>query len=91
MSAEPTAGPIGAPLRQSGASGSVSGRSGLWGIHSWRNNAACELVEAGFSDDLVAAVTGKSPAMALHDTKNIRQKVRALQAQQRRLNNKFES
>lgn len=51
-------------------------------IHSWRYNAACELVEAGCSDDLVAAVTGQSPAMVLHYTKKVRQKVRALQAQQ---------
>ena len=34
-------------------------------IHSWRYNAACELVEAGCDDDLVAAVTGQSPAMVL--------------------------
>ena len=54
-------------------------------IHSWRYNAACELVEAGCSDDLVAAVTGQSPAMVLHYTRNIRQKVRALQAQARRV------
>lgn len=53
-------------------------------IHSWRYNAACELVEAGCGDDLVAAVTGQSPAMVLHYTKKVRQKVRALQAQQKR-------
>ena len=58
-------------------------------IHSWRYNAACELVEAGCSDDLVAAITGQSSAMVLHYTKKVRQKVRALQAQQRRLDNKF--
>ncbi|MEO9823200.1 MAG: tyrosine-type recombinase/integrase [Paracoccaceae bacterium] len=57
-------------------------------IHSWRYNAACELVEAGCSDDLVAAITGQSPAMVLHYTKKVRQKVRALEAQQRRLDNK---
>lgn len=57
-------------------------------IHSWRYNAACELVEAGCSDDLVASVTGQSPAMVLHYTKKVRQKVRALQAQRRRLENK---
>jgi integrase len=53
-------------------------------IHSWRYNAACELVEAGCSDDLVAAVTGQSPAMVLHYTKKVRQKIRAIQAQQKR-------
>lgn len=53
-------------------------------IHSWRYNAACELVEAGCSDDLVASVTGQSPAMVLHYTKKVRQRVRAIQAQQKR-------
>ena len=55
-------------------------------IHSWRYNAACELVEAGCSDDLVAAVTGQSPAMVLHYTKKVRQKIRAIEAQQKRRN-----
>lgn len=53
-------------------------------IHSWRYNAACELVQAECSDDLVAAVTGQSPAMVLHYTKKVRQKIRAIQAQQKR-------
>lgn len=53
-------------------------------IHSWRYNAACELVEAGCSDDLVASVTGQSPAMVLHYTKKVRQRIRATQAQQKR-------
>lgn len=53
-------------------------------IHSWRYNAACELVEAGCSDDLVASVTGQSPAMVLHYTKKVRQKVRAIEAQRKR-------
>ncbi|MCE8513571.1 tyrosine-type recombinase/integrase [Ruegeria pomeroyi] len=57
-------------------------------IHSWRYNAACELVEAGCSDDLVAAVTGQSPAMVLHYTKKVRQKIRAIQAQQKRTEQK---
>ncbi|WP_298559402.1 tyrosine-type recombinase/integrase [uncultured Aliiroseovarius sp.] len=56
-------------------------------IHSWRYNAACELVEAGCGDDLVASVTGQSPAMVLHYTKKVRQKVRALKAQQKRAQN----
>ena len=53
-------------------------------IHSWRYNAACELVEAGCGDDLVAAVTGQSSAMVLHYTKKVRQKLRAVKAQQMR-------
>lgn len=56
-------------------------------IHSWRYNAACELVEAGCGDDLVASITGQSPAMVLHYTKKVRQKVRALKAQQKRAQN----
>ena len=57
-------------------------------IHSWRYNAACELLEAGCSDDLIAAVTGQSPAMALHCTKKVRQKMRAIQAQKKRTEQK---
>ena len=57
-------------------------------IHSWRYNAACELLEAGCSDDLIAAVTGQSPAMVLHYTKKVRQKMRAIQAQQKRTEQK---
>lgn len=53
-------------------------------IHSWRYNAACELVEAGCSDDLVSAVTGQSPQMVVHYTRNMRQRVRAMEAQSRR-------
>ncbi len=53
-------------------------------IHSWRYNAACELLEAGCNDDLISAVTGQSPAMVLHYTKKLRQKMRAAQAQQMR-------
>lgn len=53
-------------------------------IHSWRYNAACELLEAGCEDDLIAAVTGQSPAMVLHYTKKVRQKIRAQHAQQMR-------
>jgi integrase len=53
-------------------------------IHSWRYNAACELLEAGCNDDLIAAVTGQSPAMVMHYTKKLRQRIRAVQAQQMR-------
>ncbi|WP_299632018.1 tyrosine-type recombinase/integrase [uncultured Roseobacter sp.] len=53
-------------------------------IHSWRYNAACELLEAGCSDDLIAAVTGQSPQMVMHYTQQIRQRVRAIEAQRRR-------
>ena len=54
-------------------------------IHSWRYNAACELLEAGCGDDLIAAVTGQSPAMVQHYTKKVRQRIRAVQAQQMRI------
>ena len=60
-------------------------------IHSWRYNAACELVEAGRGDDLVASVTGQRPTMVLHYTKKVRQKVRAMQAQQKRSEAKQQS
>ena len=53
-------------------------------IHSWRYNAACELLEAGCNDDLIAAVTGQSPAMVQHYTKKLRQRMRAVQAQKMR-------
>ncbi|MFK7869849.1 MAG: tyrosine-type recombinase/integrase [Roseobacter sp.] len=53
-------------------------------IHSWRYNAACELLEAGCSDDLIAAVTGQSPAMVQHYTKKVRQRIRAVRAQKMR-------
>lgn len=57
-------------------------------IHSWRYNAACELLEAGCDDDLIAAVTGQSPAMVSHYTKQVRQRIRAQQAQQKRTEQK---
>lgn len=57
-------------------------------IHSWRYNAACELLEAGCDDDLIAAVTGQSSAMVSHYTKQVRQKYRAQQAQQKRTEQK---
>lgn len=57
-------------------------------IHSWRYNAACELVEAGCGDDLVASVTGQSPAMVQHYTKKVRQRIRAIQAQKMRTEQK---
>jgi integrase len=53
-------------------------------IHSWRYNAACELLEAGCGDDLIASVTGQSPAMVQHYTKKVRQRMRAVQAQRMR-------
>jgi integrase len=52
--------------------------------HSWRYNAACELLETGCGDDLIASVTGQSPAMVQHYTKKVRQRLRAFQAQQMR-------
>lgn len=57
-------------------------------IHSWRYNAACKLLEAGCEDQLIAAVTGQSPAMVLHYTKKVRQKMRTIQAQQKRTEQK---
>lgn len=57
-------------------------------IHSWRYNAACELLEAGCGDDLIAAVTGQSPAMVQDYTKKVRQRMRAAQAQSLRLGRK---
>lgn len=57
-------------------------------IHSWRYNAACELLEAGCADDLIAAVTGQSPAMVQHYTRKVRQKIRAIEAQRRRTEQK---
>ncbi|MCA0846069.1 tyrosine-type recombinase/integrase [Salipiger thiooxidans] len=53
-------------------------------IHALRHTAATELVIAGCSDELVAAVTGQSPAMVAHYTKTARQKVRAIKAQEKR-------
>lgn len=58
-------------------------------IHSWRYNAACELLEAGCEDDLIASVTGQSPAMVLHYTKKVRQRLRATQAQNMRTQKKL--
>lgn len=57
-------------------------------IHSWRYNAATELLEAGCGDDLIAAVTGQSPAMVQHYTKKARQRIRAVQAQRLRTSRK---
>lgn len=57
-------------------------------IQSWRYNAACELLEAGCADDLIAAVTGQSPAMVQHYTRKVRQKIRAIKAQQMRTEQK---
>lgn len=57
-------------------------------IHSWRYNAACELLEAGCADDLIAAVTGQSPAMVQHYTRKVRQRIRAIEAQKKRTEQK---
>lgn len=53
-------------------------------LHSLRYTAACELVEAGCSDELVSAVTGQSLDMVAHYTKQVRQRVRAIKAQEKR-------
>jgi len=57
-------------------------------IHSWRYNAACELLEAGCGDDLISSVTGQSPAMVSHYTRQVRQKIRAQTAQKMRTEQK---
>ena len=89
MSAELTDGPIGAPLLLSGTLENVSARIGAlsYDVHSWRYHAACQPVEAGRSDDFIAAVKGQSSAMVMHYTKKVRQKVRAIQAQKLRNKN----
>ncbi|MEO0569763.1 MAG: tyrosine-type recombinase/integrase, partial [Pseudomonadota bacterium] len=53
-------------------------------LHSLRYSAASELVTAGASDELVSAVTGQSMAMVAHYTKQVRQIVRAKEAQKLR-------
>ena len=53
-------------------------------LHGLRYTAAVELLLAGCSDDLIAAVTGQSAAMVRHYTRHVRQRVRAREAQQRR-------
>lgn len=66
------------------AQGQGADRAKAYDIHSWRYNAACELLEAGCADDLIASVTGQSPAMVQHYTRKVRQKIRAIEAQKRR-------
>lgn len=53
-------------------------------IHSLRYTAAAELLMAGCSDELIGAVTGQTAVMVAHYTKAVRQKVRAIQAQETR-------
>lgn len=53
-------------------------------IHALRYTAAVELLLAGCSDDLIAAVTGQSEAMVRHYTRHVRQKAWATEAQERR-------
>ena len=52
--------------------------------HGLRYRAAVELFLAGCPDDEIAAITGQSPAMVLHYTRHVRQKVLALRAKERR-------
>jgi len=48
-----------------------------------------DVLEMRWSDnDLIAAVTGQSPAMVLHYTKKVRQRIRAIRAQQMRTEQK---
>lgn len=53
-------------------------------IHALRYSAASELALAGCSDELIASVTGQSPAMVARYTATVRQKVRAIKAQEKR-------
>lgn len=53
-------------------------------IHGLRYSAAVELCLAGCSDELIAAVTGQSLEMVRHYTASVRQKVRAIKAQEKR-------
>ncbi|MEM8791082.1 MAG: tyrosine-type recombinase/integrase [Pseudomonadota bacterium] len=53
-------------------------------IHSWRYNAACELLEAKCTDELISSVTGQTPSMVQHYTASIRQKRNARLAQKMR-------
>ncbi|RBO52636.1 integrase [Rhodovulum sp. BSW8] len=54
-------------------------------IHALRYTAASELCSLGLTDEEIASVTGQSMAMVAHYTAHVRQKVRALKAQERRL------
>ena len=53
-------------------------------LHALRYTAAVELLMAGCDDDLIASVTGQSPAMVRHYTRHARQSVRARVAQKKR-------
>ncbi|MGR3452956.1 site-specific integrase [Pseudooceanicola sp.] len=55
-----------------------------WDIHALRYTAAVELLLSGCNDDLIAAVTGQSPAMVRHYTRHVRQRARAVEAQKKR-------
>ncbi|MFY0309661.1 tyrosine-type recombinase/integrase [Leisingera sp. D0M16] len=56
-------------------------------IHSLRYTTASELAIAGCSDELIASVTGQSMAMVAKYSATVRQKVRALKAQNTREQN----
>lgn len=53
-------------------------------LHGLRYAACVELFLAGCTDDEISAITGQSPAMVLHYTRHVRQKVLALRAKEKR-------
>ncbi|WP_299663913.1 tyrosine-type recombinase/integrase [uncultured Ruegeria sp.] len=53
-------------------------------LHSLRYTTAKELLIAGCDDDLIAAVTGQSKEMVIKYTASVRQRIRAVQAQEKR-------
>lgn len=53
-------------------------------IHALRYTAAAELLLAGCDDETIAAVTGQSVEMVRHYTRHVRQKARAIKAQEAR-------
>jgi integrase len=53
-------------------------------IHSLRYSAACELAEAGCTDEEIGAITGQTVQTVQHYTKSVRQKANALVAMKAR-------
>ena len=53
-------------------------------IHSLRYSAACQLAEAGCTDEQIGAITGQTEQTVKHYTKSVRQKVNAMVAMKAR-------
>ena len=53
-------------------------------IHSLRYSAACQLAEAGCTDEQIGAITGQTEQTVKHYTKSVRQKANALVAMKAR-------